>query len=731
MSRFLAFFRSFNTLRRTVPVDIKIIDTESGAVCLSMVFRYYGLNLNREQARDEAGISPDGTTLDRIQQGFKRRGFKTTLKTDVNDSFNNFSCPAIAKLRGNQFCVITNVSKQKVYFNHPVRGRSNLLKKDFLAAYNGELLQAVPTSSFKPGGKKQSIITDIQSWLEDDKQTVLYIIAFGLVLILPGIVLPTAFKIFLDNVIAWQQEYFFWPLLLVMFGFMVFSGVVIYIKQRLAIRLNIKLGIIQSALFFKHLLRLPLSFFTERHAGELRRRVLLNDSVASIFTSITTSTIINIISILIYGTVMFSYNVYLSLFGVAFAFANLWTMIILNKKRDALNKTIIQTTGRFSSVSMEGLQMIESIKASANEHEFYSYWSDYQIKMINNKQSLGFVNIFFQSLPTLLRSLNGIIILCLGALLVIYGSLTIGLIIAFQSLMSSFSAPVSSFLSEGEMFQNANSTLTTLKDATDTSEDTVFKQEDTQERGTISENDLIIRGELELKNVTFGYDKYKDPVINDFSLKIEPGKVVGIMGASGSGKSTIANLIVGGLKKWSGEILIDGKSIDEYPRRVIASVMSKIDQEVFIFKGTAKENITMWNSSTSLSDLASAAKDACIYDTIMSRKDGFLCEVEENGDNFSGGQQQRFEIARALVNLPSIIIMDEPTSALDSNTEQQVLLNIRKRSCTTLIIAQRISAIQECDEIIIVGNGKIIQRGTHSEMIKQKDKPYYNIVKFG
>jgi NHLM bacteriocin system ABC transporter peptidase/ATP-binding protein len=694
-----------------------------------MVFRYYGLNLNREQARDEAGISLNGTTLDRIQHGFNNRGFKTSLRTDVNDLFNNFSCPAIARLLGDEFCVITNVSKKKVYINHPIKGRITLLKKDFLKAYDGELLEAVPTSSFKPGGEKQGIFTDIKSWLKNDKTTILYIIAFGLVLILPGIVLPTAYKIFLDNVIAWKQEYLFWPLILVMFGFMIFSGVVIYIKQKLAIRFNIKLSIIKSASFFKHLLQLPLSFFTERHAGELRRRVLLNDSVASIFTSITPTTTINIVSILIYGTVMFSYNVYLSLIGVTFAFANLWVMVFLNKKRDALNKTIVQTTGRFSSVSMEGLQMIESIKASANEHEFYTYWSNYEIKMINNKQALGFVNVFFQALPSLLRSLNGIIILSLGALLIIYGSLTIGLLIAFQSLMSSFSAPVSSLLSEGEMLQNANSTITTLKDATDTSEDVIFKQEDTEESNAISEKDFNIRGELELKNVTFGYDKYKDPVLKDFSLKIEPGKVVGLMGASGSGKSTIANLIVGGLKKWSGEILIDEKPIDEYPRRVIANVMSKIDQEIFIFKGTAKENITMWNSSTSLSDLAWATKDACIYDTIMSRKDGFLCEVEENGDNFSGGQQQRFEIARALVNVPSIIIMDEATSALDSNTEQQVLLNIRGRSCTTLIISHRLSSIRGCDEIIIVDNGKIIQRGTHSEMIKQKDKPYYNIVK--
>jgi len=279
------------------------------------------------------------------------------------------------------------------------------------------------------------------------------------------------------------------------------------------------------------------------------------------------------------------------------------------------------------------------------------------------------------------------------------------------------------------MLQNANSTITTLKDVTDTNEDVVFAKDDSKSSETISENDFVIKGELELKNVTFGYDKYNEPIIKDFSLKIAPGKVVGIMGPSGSGKSTIADLIVAALKKWSGDILIDGKPIDEYPLGVLAGIMSKIDQEIFIFKGTARENITMWNDSIPLSDLALAAKDACIYDTIMSRKNGFLCEVEENGNNFSGGQQQRIEIARALVNMPSIVIMDDATSALDSNTEQQVLLNLRSRSCTTLIIANRLSSVRGCDEIIIIDKGEIVQKGTHAEMIKQKDKPYYNIVK--
>ncbi len=729
MSKSALFSKLINRFKKTVPVDIKIIDTESGAVCLSMVFRYYGLNLNREQARDDAGITLDGTTIERIQKAFVANGFRTTLRSDINDSFDNFSYPSVARLHGGEFCVITNVSSHRVFINHVVKGRIDLAKGDFLKAFDGVLLEAVPTNSFKPGGEKQGIFTDIKSWLKNDKITILFIIAFGLVLILPGIILPAAFKIFLDNVIAWKQGYLFGPLLLVMLGLMIFSGIVIYIKHKLAIRFVIKTSILQSASFFNHLLKLPLSFFTERHAGELRRRVLLNDSVASIFTSITPATVINIISIIMYGAAMFSYNVYLSLIGVTFAFANLWVMFFLNKKRDALNKTIIQTTGRFSSVSMEGLQMIESIKASANEHEFYSYWSDYQIKMINNKQSLGFINVFFQSLPLLLKSLNSIIILSLGALLVIYGSLTIGLLIAFQSLMGSFSAPVSSLISEGEMLQNANSTITTLKDVTDTKADDVFTKNDSRFSEKILKDDFFIKGELELKNVTFGYDKYIEPIIKDFSLKVEPGKVVGIMGASGSGKTTIADLAVVALKKWSGEILIDGKPVDEYPQGVLANIMSKIDQEIFIFKGTARENITMWNDSIPLSDLTLATKDACIYNTIMSRKNGFFCEVEENGNNFSGGQQQRIEIARALVNTPSILIMDEAMSALDSNTEKQVLLNLRSRSCTTLIIANRLSSVRGCDEIIIIDKGKIVQKGTHEEMIKQKDKPYYNIVK--
>lgn len=713
---------------RKVPLEVKITDGETGSVSLSMIFEYYGLYLNRDQTREEAGISEEGTTSERIIQGFKSNGFDASLHKDVNDKLSNVLFPAIAKWKNNKFCVLTKLKGNSVYINDPESGRIKLGLDSFNKSFEGELIEAVPNDSFEPKGNKYKSISIIKQWIVNDKAAMYYFIMLSLILIIPGIIFPATYKVFLDNIIGLNEEYLYKPLIALMILLMLFSSFVTYLQQRTAANLEIKLAVLQTAKFFRYLLRLPLPFFLSRHVGELNHRIPINSSLAIIIAYTLPKTLINLVSIFVFALVMFKYNVFLTIVGVAFAVLNLIALKIISKKREALNQIIVQNNGRALSISVDGLKSIESIKAAAAENDFFSIWVGYQTNMINNQQKLGFTNQFLNVLPSLLQNLNSIILICLGAGLVIYGYLTIGLLIAFQALMGNFTGPLSLLLSEGGSLQDAVSDLTTIRDATDVPVDESFTRTDYEKIEDVKASNAKLVGELELKNITFGYNKYEKPLFKDFSLKIKPGQSVALVGSSGSGKSTIAKLILGINKKWEGEINIDGKPITDYNPLYLANSLSMVFQDTFLYSGTIKDNITMWNESIPRNNITRAANDACLDDLLLERENGLESRVEEAGKNMSGGQQQRVEIARALATNPSILILDEATSALDTITEKNVTTNLRKRSCTTLVIAHRLSTIRNCDKIIVLHHGSIVQEGTHNELIKEKGKPYYNLV---
>lgn len=715
--------------QRKVPLKIKIQEQESGAMALAMIFEYYGLFMNREKVGEVAGVSVSGTTMDRLVKGFLLHGFDATLKKDVGEEMENILLPALACLNDDQYCVITKITKNKIFVNDPDKGKLSLSKKEFAASFNGELIEAYPNESFVPSGTEDNLLSCIKNWIKDDRTTILYILILGLILIIPNVIFPASYKIFLDNVLGLQETYLFRPLILTLVGLMVFISLVTFVQQRLVTRVEMKMAILNSANFFHHLLRLPLPFFLSRNSGELGKRTSLNATLALVFASDLPKTIINVISIAVYALVMLNYNVVLTIIGVLFSLLNLWFLRLISAKREALNQTIVQKKGKVYSVSMVGLEMIETIKSTASENDFFTHWAGHQTNMVNNDQQLGFVNKFLNVLPAFLKNLNNIILISLGALLVIYGYMTVGLLVAFQALMDTFTKPISDIIENGGKLQDAAAALTTLQDLVDTTEDEIYTKSKNFSVQEVTPQNAKLQGWLEIKNLKFGYDKYDVPLIEDFNLKIEPGKSVALVGSSGSGKSTVAKLVTGIFKPWGGEILFDGKKMTDYADVMISNSLSMVDQKIFLFSGTVADNITMWNKTVPHDTIVEATEDACILDVINERKGGLNSKVEEGGKNFSGGQQQRIEIARSLVNDPAILILDEATSALDPNTEQIIMSNLKRRACTTLVIAHRLSTIRDCDEIVVLDHGSIVQHGTHEEMLKQVDSPYYNLVK--
>lgn len=720
----------FNLFKKEkVPVILQNQAAEAGSVSLAMIYSYWGLMLPPEQMRQECGITSNGTTFGRMEPAARKNGFDTVLSEKTAEELKRLKEPALISWNTYGFAVISGYAGGKFVVNDPDSGVRTLSEAEFAASYSGMVMTLHPNKNFKKKGKKLNILHAVNNRLSGNKKELYFVLLSGLLLIIPGIVVPGFYRTFIDDILILNQYDWYRPLILALAVVIFYAGLITYVQQQALLKLELRMAIKESAKFFMHVFKLPLSFFQERHAGEIIKRVQLNDTLAQYLSGDLAKNALNLMAVIFYAAVMIYYDVLLTIIGVSFAVINIVALRITSTKKTTLNQKQVQNRGKTFSVGGSGLEMIETIKSTGSENDFYALWSGYQASMINKDQELGVTNRVLSELPEFLSNLNNIIIICLGGLLIIKGEITIGLLIAFQNLMTNFSQPIKELVEMGGKIQESVSFVKTIDDAMSNPVDDIFQNEEKTANCEISLNEAKLNGLLELKNITFGYDRFAEPLISNFSLTIQPGRRVALIGGSGSGKSTIAKIVMGLLKPWEGKVLIDGKERTDYPFDVLTNSLAMVDQEIFLFFGTVNDNIAMWNRSLSSNNIINAAKDACIHDVIASRPNGYESTIAPGGANYSGGQQQRIEIARALAKNPAILVMDEATSALDPNTEQEIDSNIRRRGCTTMIVAHRLSTIRDCDEIVALDKGKVVQRGSHDELMTQTDKLYYSLIK--
>ncbi|HAC63208.1 MAG TPA: NHLP family bacteriocin export ABC transporter peptidase/permease/ATPase subunit [Cyanothece sp. UBA12306] len=715
-------------MRVKTPTILQMEAVECGAVALGIILAYYGRIVPLTELRIECGVSRDGSKASKVVLAARRYGMEANGYKIELEAIDQQQPPFIIFWEFNHFLVVEGFSKKRVFLNDPASGRRSVSWAEFDHGFTGIVLTFEPTENFKKGGIKPNIFLSIIKRLQGSLEGIVFCLIAGLLLVIPGITISVFSQIFIDNLLIENRLNWLRPLTLSLMIIISLQAMFTLLELRYLRRLKIRLAVEMSSQFLGHLLSLPISFYGQRSAGDISSRLIINNDVADILSGELAATIIDSIRIFFYGIIMWIYDPILSIIGIFFSGINIAVLQFISRQKIDGNLRLVQDEGKLYGISVAALKAIETLKSSALEGDFFAHWSGYYTKILNIQQELGIANQILGVLPTLLSSLTSTSILIIGGLRVMNGELTIGMLLAFQGLMIRFQAPVNTLVRFASILQDLAGDINRLDDVLTHPKDDILKQINDSNYSTLNSSfNNQLKGQIELKNITFGYSRVDPPLIENFSLSVQPGQHIALVGGSGCGKSTITKLICGLYQPWQGEIIIDGMMRNNIPHYLLINSLSLIEQEIFIFAGTVRDNLTLWNPHITDKNLNYACEDALIYETIIRVLGGYEGKLLEGGKNLSGGQRQRLEIARSLINNPTILVMDEATSALDQETEKQLMKNLKQRQCTLIIAAHRLSTIIDCDQIIVLDQGKVKERGTHQQLWENKGI-YRNLV---
>ena len=694
-----------------VPVVMQMEALECGAASLTMILAYYGKWVPLEQVRADCGVSRDGSNAKNVLKAARSYGLVAKgYRYEPEDLKKNGKFPCIIHWNFNHFLVLNGFKGNKAYLNDPAKGNYAVSMETFDESFTGICLMFEPGEDFQPGGKPKSMLAFAKKRLIGAGAAVTFVILTTVITSLIGIIQPAFSRIFLDRLLTAENPDWLYPFLGALVLMAVVQLIMAWIQAVWSMRINGKMSVTGSASFMWKVLRMPMEFFSQRMAGDIQQREGSNASIAGNLVNTFAPLALNTIMMVFYLVVMLRYSWILTLVGIGSIFVNMIVARLISKKRINITRVQMRDAGKLAGASVAGIEMIETIKASGAENGYFEKWAGYQASVNTQKVKFSRLNQYLGLIPSFVSELSGTAVLIIGVWLTMQGKFTVGMIMAFQGFLESFLAPAEQLISAGQTLQEMRTEMERVEDVMEYPADVEFPegQEDV-------EYDKLT-GLLEMKNVTFGYSRLAAPLIENFNLTLKPGSRVAFVGPSGCGKSTLSKLISGLYKPWSGEILFDGKPISAIDRSVFTGSLAVVDQDIILFEDTIANNIKMWDSSIEDFEMIMAARDAKLHEDIMQREGGYQYKITEGGKDFSGGQRQRMEIARVLAQDPTIIIMDEATSALDAKTEYEVVNSIKERGITCIVVAHRLSTVRDCDEIIVMDNGKVVERGTHEQL---------------
>ena len=716
--------------RLRTPIFPQYEATECGAACLGSVLAHFGRWVSQEELRENCAVSRDGSSAADIFKAAKEYGLKVDAWTKEPDQLKDLALPSVLFWEFNHFVVLEGFGNGVYYLNDPAAGRRTLNEQEFGEAFTGVVMVMQPGPGFKPGGERRGVIRRVRPWLREVKGPLGFVTACGLLLALPGLLLPVLLTLFVNEVLFGQDDSWAGPAALVAGLAAVVSFVLTWLQQKNLRRLAIRLSATQGEQMLSRLFRLPARFFTHRFAGDLTTRMQLVETTASQFSTQFTGLMIELVMSGAFLALMIVYDPVLAAVVFGLGLANVTLTRVISRVRNDENQRVLREKALLAGVSSVGLRNIEALRSTATEDAFFARLSGHQARELIARQKFAELGYVAAALPSLVMLLNAAVVFGVGGMRVMSEDMTIGALMGFYVLAASFLQPIGRLAKFADAFQVMESNLQRIQDVATAQEDPVFAvpRRSEPDRAATLNGRLRLDGRMELRNVTFGYRPNHSPLIEDFSLTVAAGQRVAVIGPTGSGKSTLLKLVVGGYTPWSGEVLFDGVPIGEVPREVLTSSVAVVDQHIYLFSGKVRDNLTMWNPAVSDHRVVAAAKDALIHDEIMSRPGGYSAPVDEGGMNFSHGQRQRIEIARALAANPSVMLLDEATSRLDAVTELGIDDALRRRGCTCLIVAHRLSTIRDCDQIVVLDRGQAVQRGTHEELLADRQGMYYRLI---
>ncbi|AJF69448.1 ABC transporter [Streptomyces vietnamensis] len=699
---------------------------ECGAAALAMVLGHHGRFVPLEELRIACGVSRDGSRAGNLLKAARGYGLQAKgMQMDLA-ALAEVRAPAVLFWEFNHYVVYEGTGRRfgrpGVYVNDPGSGRRFVPMEQFDTSFTGIVLTFEPGPGFRRGGNRPGVLAALPARLRGTSGTMAAAVVASLLLVAVGAWVPALSRTYIDVFLIGNQTSLLGVVFAAMATALVLTAVLTGLQQANLLRGRIIASTLGSARFLRHLLRLPLAFYAQRNPADLVQRLQSNDAVAETLARDLAAAAVDAVVVLLYAVLLWTYDPQLTVVGVLIALLNVLALRVVVHVRATGTQKLRAESARLTNTAYSGLQLIETMKATGGEDGFFRRWAGQHATTLDVQQRLGVPSAWLAVVAPTLAALNSALILTIGGLRAVEGHLTVGLLVAFQALVTGFTAPITRLNGVAGRIQDFAADVARLRDVED------FPVDPVHTRRAPHAPTRRLTGHVELEGVTFGYSPLDAPLLKDFSLTVGPGQQVALVGGSGSGKSTVSRLMSGLYAPWEGAIRIDGMRLEDIPRSALAASVSFVDQDVFLFEGTVRDNVALWDPSIPDEAVVAALQDAAVYDVVARRPGGIRSRVEQDGRNFSGGQRQRLEIARALVRRPSVLILDEVTSALDAATEQLVIDNLRRRGCACVVIAHRLSTVRDSDEIVVLDRGTVVERGRHEQLVAARGA-YADLVK--